>query len=107
MTLTGLALGEAARFTWSPEGLFAMAWQTIFSSCLAYTAYGWLAQNASPAQTATFGYVNPVIAAVLGYLVLDERMATLQWAAAAVVVFGVVLVNWPTSVTMRRSAKAI
>ncbi len=106
MTLTGLALGEAARFTWAPEGLFAMAWQTVFSSCLAYTAYGWLAQNASPAQTATFGYVNPVIAAVLGYLVLDERMATLQWAAAAIVVFGVVLVNWPTSVTMRRAPKA-
>jgi len=107
MGSVGLAAGEAARFTWSPAGLMAMAWQTVMSSCLAYTAYTWLAKNASPAQTGTFGYVNPLIAAVLGYLILDERMSGLQVGAAAVVILGVVLVNWPVSVTMKRSPRAI
>ncbi|MET0292627.1 MAG: EamA family transporter [Steroidobacteraceae bacterium] len=103
----GAATGEFARFTASPAGLIAMAWQTLFSSCCAYTAYTWLAQNASPAQTGTYGYVNPLIAAGLGYLVLDERMSTLQLIGSATVVVGVVAINWPTSVTMRRSPKAI
>jgi drug/metabolite transporter (DMT)-like permease len=107
LTVLGLAAGEAARFEPSQAGLLAMAWLTVFSSCFAYTAYTWLAQNASPAQTGTYGYVNPVIAAVLGYLVLDERMTGLQILAGGVVVIGVVLVNWPASATMRRSPKAI
>lgn len=107
MLVLGLATGEAAHLTWSPAGFAAMAWQTVMSSCLAYTAYTWLAKNASPAQTGTFGYVNPLIAAVLGYLILDERMTGLQVAAAGVVIVGVVLVNWPTSATMRRLPKAI
>lgn len=102
MTLLGLAAGEAGRFVPSPQGLLAMAWLTVFSSCLAYTAYTWLARNATPAQTGTYGYVNPVIAAVLGYLVLDERMTGLQMLASAIVVFGVLLVNWPASGTMKR-----
>lgn len=103
----GVAFGEVERFTWSPAGIGAMVWQTLFSSCCAYTAYTWLAQNASPAQTGTYGYVNPMIAAVLGYLVLDERMSTVQLAGSAIVVGAIVLINWPTSVTMRRSPKAI
>jgi drug/metabolite transporter (DMT)-like permease len=103
----GAATGELARFTWSPAGLIAMVWQTLFSSCCAYTAYTWLAQNASPAQTGTYGYVNPMIAAVLGYVVLDERMGLLALIGSATVVVGVICINWPTSVTMRRSPKAI
>jgi drug/metabolite transporter (DMT)-like permease len=106
LCLLGLAIGEGARFELTRPGLLAMAWLTVFSSCFAYTAYAWLAQNASPAQTGTYSYVNPVIASVLGYLVLDERMTPLQLMASGIVVVGVILVNWPTSVTMRRSSRA-
>jgi drug/metabolite transporter (DMT)-like permease len=102
----GLAVGEGPRFVPDRTGLLAMAWLTLFSSCFAYTAYAWLAQNASPAQTGTYGYVNPMIAALLGYLVLDERMTPLQLVASGIVVVGVMCVNWPTSATMRRSPGA-
>lgn len=103
----GLVAGEATRFVPSTEGLVAMAYLTLFSSCLAYTAYTWLARNASPAQTGTYGYVNPVVAAGLGYLVLDERMTGLQLVASGVIVLGVILVNWPAGGLMRRKARSI
>src|SRR5690606_7234042 len=44
MTTMGLAMGEAAQWTWSKPGLIAMAYLTVASSCLAYTAFSWLAR---------------------------------------------------------------
>jgi drug/metabolite transporter (DMT)-like permease len=98
----GFARGEAASWHSSPEGLLAMAWLTLFSACLAYTAYTWLATHASPAVVGSYGYVNPAIAAVLGFAVLGERLSALQGLGMAVILGGVVLVNWPASVAIKR-----
>jgi drug/metabolite transporter (DMT)-like permease len=95
LVLLGVGFGEPARWTWSVRGLAAMGYLTIASSCITYLAYGWLARNVSPAQTGTFGYVNPAIAAVLGWLVLDERLTSGQLLGMAVVLGSVVLVSWP------------
>jgi drug/metabolite transporter (DMT)-like permease len=91
----GAAFGDFERWHWSMRGLIAMGYLTIASSCITYIAYGWLARNASPAQTGTFGYVNPAIAALLGWLVLGERLTGPQVFGMAVVLGGVVLVSWP------------
>lgn len=107
LSVLGLLRGEAGEFHYSPAGLAALGYLTVFSSCLAYTAYTWLARNASPAQTGTYGYVNPVIATVLGTLVLDERLGALQVVGSAVIVSGVALVNWPTRGTTTAADDAI
>ena len=78
MTGTGLALGEAERWHWSMPGLLSMAYLTIASSCLAYTAYSWLARNTTPAMVGTYSYVNPAIAAVLGWWFLNEQLGVNQ-----------------------------
>jgi drug/metabolite transporter (DMT)-like permease len=96
MGAVGWVRGEADAWTWSLPGLLAMAWLTIFSACIAYTAYAWLAKNAPPAVVGTYGYVNPAIATLLGYLVLDEVLGGMQLLGTAVILAGVVLVNWPT-----------
>jgi drug/metabolite transporter (DMT)-like permease len=58
-------------------------------------AYGWLARHATPAQVGTYSYVNPALAAVVGYVVLDERMHALQFTGAGVILAGVLMINWP------------
>jgi drug/metabolite transporter (DMT)-like permease len=95
MTLAGLSLGELSRWHWSREGALALAYLVIFSCCFAYTAYAWLARHATPAQVGTYSYVNPAIAAVAGYVLLDERLAVLQIAGAVVILAGVLMINWP------------
>jgi drug/metabolite transporter (DMT)-like permease len=102
----GVGFGEVARWTWSMRGLLAMVYLTIASSCITYIAYGWLARNASPAQTGTFGYVNPAIAALLGWLVLGERLTASQVLGMAVVLGGVVLVSWPATRSPRVPLRA-
>jgi drug/metabolite transporter (DMT)-like permease len=95
MTSLGLALGEAAAWSWSKPGLIAMAYLTIASSCLAYTAFSWLARNTTPAMVGTYSYVNPAIAAVLGWWFLDEHLGAHQLTGMAVMFAGVALVSWP------------
>jgi drug/metabolite transporter (DMT)-like permease len=95
MTGAGLAMGEAAQWTWSKPGLIAMAYLTIASSCLAYTAFSWLARNTTPAMVGTYSYVNPAIAAVLGWWFLDEHLGANQLTGMAVMFAGVALVSWP------------
>ena len=97
MTGVGLALGEAAEWTWSKPGLLAMAYLTIASSCLAYTAFSWLARNTTPAMVGTYSYVNPAIAALLGWWFLDEHLGANQLTGMAVMFAGVALVSWPQS----------
>ncbi len=95
MTGTGLALGEAAEWTWSRPGLIAMAYLTVASSCLAYTAFSWLARNTTPALVGTYSYVNPAIAALLGWWFLNEHLGANQLTGMAIMFAGVALVSWP------------
>jgi len=97
MTLAGLLTGEAAQWHWSLPGIAALLYLVVFSSCFAYTAYAWLARHATPAQTGAYSYVNPAIAAVVGYLVLGETLSPVQTLGAVVILAGVLMINWPAS----------
>jgi drug/metabolite transporter (DMT)-like permease len=95
MSLAGLAHGEVALWHWSMPGALALAYLVIFSSCCAYTAYGWLARHATPAQVGTYSYVNPAIASVVGYVALGETLSPVQIVGAVVILAGVLMINWP------------
>lgn len=103
LTAIGLGLGEQHEWTWSTAGILSMGYLTVFSSCLAYTAYAWLAQHTTPARVATYGYVNPAIATLLGWWLLHEQLTGLTLGGMAVILAGVVLVNWPEEVSTPES----
>jgi drug/metabolite transporter (DMT)-like permease len=104
MTGVGLALGEASQWVWSPKGLAAMAYLTVASSCIAYTAFSWLARNTTPAMAGTYSYVNPAIAAILGWWFLHEMLSANQLIGMAIMFAGVALVSWPDN---KQSAKRL
>jgi len=99
MMLAGMLWGEMDLWRWSRAGSLALAYLVVFSACLAYLAYGWLARHATPAQVGTYSYVNPALASAVGYVGLGERMSAMQAAGAAVILGGVLMVNWPVSVS--------
>ncbi len=70
-----VANGDSAHWTPNAASLVALCYLTFFSSCLAYTAYGWLTVNSTPALIGTYGYVNPAIAAFCGWQFLHERLS--------------------------------
>ena len=65
----------------------------VFGPWLAFTAYAWLLQNAPISRVATYAYVNPMVAIVLGYVILDELITPVTLVGAAIIVVSVALVT--------------
>jgi drug/metabolite transporter (DMT)-like permease len=95
LLLGGIVTGEPPRWGWQPAGLVALVYLALFGSALAYTAYTWLLKYSPADRVATFAYVNPAIAAVLGWAVLGETLGPAQVAGMLVVLLGVALVTLP------------
>lgn len=93
MLIMGLIGGEPAQWHWEWRGVVAMLFLGVFGSAIAYTAYTWLIRHQPTDRVATFAYVNPLIATVLGWLVLGEALTPLQIAATIVIVAGVMIVT--------------
>ena len=82
-----LALGDVRPSAW-----WAMVYLVLVGSLLGYTAFVWLLANAPISLTATYAYVNPVVAVALGTVFLDEKLTWAMLLGGSVVVAGVVLV---------------
>jgi drug/metabolite transporter (DMT)-like permease len=95
LTVVGLARGDAARFDVSavpPAGWWALAYLVVVGSLVAYTAYFWLLGNAPLQLVSTYAYVNPVVAVILGWLLLGEQVSLPVVIGGALAVVGVAVV---------------
>lgn len=81
---------------WTPQALAALAWLTLFGTVIAYAAYYWMIPHAPPALTSTYAYVTPVIAMLLGVVILDETLTSTQLLGSAVVLVSVLIVGQST-----------
>jgi drug/metabolite transporter (DMT)-like permease len=91
----GLLHGDAAALgsvQVSPRSILAFGYLTVFGSIVAFSAYRWLLDVAAPARVATYAFVNPVVAVLLGWLVASEPVGARTLLAGAVIVLGVVLI---------------
>ena len=91
-----LAVGDLQRLnlaaaSWVSIGAFF--YLLVFGSLVGFTAYSWLLRNVSPARAATYAYVNPVVAVLLGWLLAGEPLTLRMLIAAAVIVASVVLIT--------------
>jgi drug/metabolite transporter (DMT)-like permease len=94
----GLARGEAAGLdagSFSARSVLAFAYLVVFGSMVAFSAYAVLVRHVTPSKVATYAYVNPVVAVLLGALFAGEALAPRFVVAGAMVVAAVVLTSLP------------
>jgi len=104
LALTAAALGEVKGFDLaavSRTAWLALAYLTIPGSIVAFTAYVWLLHHESPTKVATYAYVNPVVAVVVGYLLGGEALGVRTVVGSALVLISVVVI---TTTPARRAA---
>ena len=85
-----LALVDLGAF--SARSLLALASLVTIGSWVGYTSYVWLLRNARTSLVSTYAYVNPVVAVLLGWLVLDEPVTLRTVVAGAIVVVAVAII---------------
>jgi len=101
LAIAGLIAGEwrsVAVENVSLRSVAALAYLIVFGALVGFTAYVWLLQVAAPAKVATYAYVNPVVAVVLGWALADEALTVQMLIAMVVIVLAVVCITATRSV---------
>jgi drug/metabolite transporter (DMT)-like permease len=98
LLLLSLLHGEPVRFRLaqvSTQSWLSLLYLIVFGSWIAFSAYVWLLKVSTPARVATYAYVNPVIAVLLGHLLLAEPFGRRTLWAAAIILAGVIITTLP------------
>ena len=82
--LSSLHLGDV-----SGRSIGGLAYLVVFGTVLTFSAYVWLLRVVAPARVATYAFVNPAVAVVLGWAVAGESLTAGAVAASAVIVAAV------------------
>ncbi|MCJ7594673.1 MAG: EamA family transporter [Desulfobacterales bacterium] len=93
LILIGAMMGEWGRFRLNFQGTAALLYLILFGSIIGYGSYIYALAKLSATVVSMYAYVNPVIAVLLGWLILGERMDWIVLAAMAFVLAGVLLVK--------------
>ncbi len=83
-----LALADVTARSW-----FSLLYLVVFGSMVGFTAYAWLLRAAPVSLVATYAYVNPLVAILLGSLLAQESLAAHELLSAAIIIGSVVLIN--------------
>ena len=75
----------------------ALAYLVAGPSLIGYSAFVWLLKVSTPAKVGTYGYVNPMIAVLLGWALAGEPLTQRMMVATAVIVVGVALITFGRS----------
>jgi drug/metabolite transporter (DMT)-like permease len=99
LLLVATALDEWSDFdiaTVSRRSVLALLYLTVIGSS-AFVAYVWLLRVAPTPLVATYAYVNPLVAVMLGYFLAQEPITVRTMLAAALIIGSVALVSMPQS----------
>jgi drug/metabolite transporter (DMT)-like permease len=92
LLIAGTLAGEWASFdigSFSFASVSALAYLIFIGAIVGYTAYIWLLRNVRTTIAATYAYVNPLVAVVLGAAILSEEVDIRTAIAGAIIVAGV------------------
>ncbi|MDB4883383.1 MAG: protein of unknown function transrane [Gemmatimonadetes bacterium] len=96
LIIAGVLFGEPARLDLahvSTRSLLGFAYLVTFGSLIGFTAYLYLLAHTTAAKAATYAYVNPVVAVLLGWAIGHEPVTTRTLLAAAVILAGVAIIT--------------
>src|SRR5438874_11078049 len=95
LLLAGVVTGELPRFhpgSVSMLSLGSFVYLVIIGAVVGYTAYIWLLRHCEPAKVATYAYVNPIVAVLLGTLFAGETVTGRTLAAAALIIASIAVI---------------
>ena len=95
LAVMAISTGELSTFDLgqvTSESIIAFLYLTVIGSLLAFTVYGFMMRVAPLALVTTYAYVNPVVAVILGAIVLDEVIDTRTVVAGTIIVVAVALI---------------
>jgi len=102
--------GELSK--WDPAGvsmrsIYGLSYLIFVGSLIGFASYGWLLQNAPISLVATYAYVNPIVAVLLGSWFASEKLEPHIWLATAIIIGSVMFINSRSRPKVRKEAKEV
>lgn len=82
-----------ASITWSGEMAFALVYLILFGSVAAYAAYSYAIKKLSMTTVSLYAYINPIVAVILGAVLLHERLNARILIGILITLAGIYVVN--------------
>ena len=88
-----LATGGWHGAQWDAKAWGSIAYLVVCGSLITYTAYLYLLDHVAVSKVATYAFVNPLIAVILGAIVLEERLSSIEYVGMGAILLAVFLVT--------------
>ncbi len=91
--LISFGVDDLSNVRWSAEAGYALLYLTIFGSLIAYACYTYALRKLPMTIVSLYAYINPIVAVILGWLILDEKLNLKIGVAILITIAGVYVVN--------------
>ena len=88
-----LIFDDLGHVTWSAEAFYSMIYLVLIGSIVAYACYSYVLRKLPMTIVSLYAYVNPIVAVILGWIVLSEKLNLRIGIAILVTVAGIYIVN--------------
>jgi len=88
-----LIFDDLGSVTWSAEAFYSMIYLVLIGSIVAYACYSYVLRKLPMTIVSFYAYVNPIVAVILGWIVLSEKLNLRIGIAILVTVAGIYIVN--------------
>ncbi len=92
LALGFLLEGNPLQFHWTPRALVSVLYLAIVGTVIAFVLYYWLVQHMEVTKTLLISLITPVVAVILGMLVLSEQLTWRTLAGGALIISGIGLI---------------
>lgn len=91
----------------SSRSLIGLIYLITIGSIVGFGSYIWLLQNAPISLVATYAYVNPIVAVILGYFLGNEALEPRIWLATAIIIGAVMFINSKNKPQVKKEAQEV
>jgi drug/metabolite transporter (DMT)-like permease len=110
LIITSVLTGELTSWdpaTVSTRSLFGLLYLITIGSIVGFGSYIWLLKNAPISLVATYAYVNPIVALILGVVFGNEALGANVWYASAIIIGAVIFINRRNKPPVKKDAKEV
>jgi drug/metabolite transporter (DMT)-like permease len=90
---TGMAVESISAVTWDAAAVGSILYLAVVGSVIAFVTYHWLLKRVEAVYLSLVSFINPIIAVILGAIVLNETLAAGVFVGATLVLVGIVIAN--------------
>jgi drug/metabolite transporter (DMT)-like permease len=88
-----LIMDDFSHVAWSAEAAYSLVYLIVFGSIVAYASYAYALRKLPMTIVSMYAYINPLVAVLLGWIVLDEKLNIKIIVAFILTVAGIYIVN--------------